>query len=1536
MQRIMQSSAICGLLLVLLMAFPLSAQQVGSRAPAPAPQSALLGGQSSIGPGGQPGEASQAQHPEASRRPGDASVIQHVVFIIKENRGFDEMFGQFPGLGTYGTTTGNISTGQVIPLGPAPDVPPRDIDHDWTNTVTAINNGKMNHFDLIVNGGACNVNGDYLCYTQFSQSDIPNYYAYASYFSLAANMFSSLHGDSFPNHLFTVAAQNGGVVDGPTEQGTWGCDSLPGTTAPVVDVYGNLTNQFPCFSFQTLADSLQNAGISWKSYAPGYGESGYSWNTLDAFNQIRNTSLWTSNVVPYTQFVTDAMDGNLPAVSWLTTTADQSEHPAASECNGENWTVNQLNALMQGPLEQWQSTAVFLVWDDYGAFYDHEAPPVFDEYGFGPRVPMIVISPYAIQGHISDTVYEFSSVLAFIEKVFNLPPLTDHDADANDIMDSFNFNQPPLAPLVLPPSVCPPASTKSLTYLPQQVGTPSASRTVTISNYSTTSDLVIDSITTNGDFSQTNICPPHLVIYVPGNVVPACTVTVTFAPSVTGTRTGTLTINDSAKGSPQLVSLEGTGTEVELSPTLLSFGTLPVGASSATQTATLKNLGSSTLTISSVAAAGDFAQTNTCGSSLRAGASCTITVTFTPMAAGLLYGTVTVSDSDGSGSQQVSLTGSGTQVSVTPASLAFSNQTLGTTSAPQTVTLKNLAATSLPINKFTFTATDGETTDVNTIQFAQTNTCPPGSSLQGGASCTINVTFTPTSAGSQNGSLNIFDAEGDSPQSVALTGTGVAAAANPTPFLNQPLVPASAVPGSAGFTVTVSGTGFVSGATVNWSGTALATTFVSSSKLTAVVPATSIASAATGVVTVTNPPPSGGISNPVLFPVTSATTSLTLSGTAIPAGGTEPVATVTADFNGDGIPDVAVVNYSSNTVSIFLGNGDGTFSAGSVIGTGMGPVAIAVGDFNNDGIQDLAIADNIESCITILLGTGRGTFTAAALVTTTAPSGLLTADFNGDGNLDLAVASQNSSTVSVFLGVGNGTFTITSALPNVGVGSIALATGDFNGDGILDLAVANATDNTVGILLGAGGGTFTAGAQSPAVGNSPSAVVAADFNGDGKLDLVVTNKTDGTISVLFGNGNGTFQNQQTSPAGNSPAAVAVADLNGDGILDLAIANQTSNTISFLLGIGNGTFQPQFIFPTGQAPSSVSLADFNGDGRIDAAIANQTDGTFSVLLQSPIVTFTPTSLSFGNQMLGTTSAPQTVTLSVTGTAPLTISGISITGTNASDFAQTNTCPESVPVGSSCTIMVTFTPSIVGAESADISVADNASGSPQQIPLSGTGTAGTSPMVTLSPTSLTFPVQVIDTSSAPMTITLTNTGNATLSITSIDITGTSLDDYSKTTTCTKSLAAGANCTITITFKPRLKGTLDASLSVTDNAPGSPQTAALTGTGTFLQLTPTSLSFGDQKVGTSSAPQTVTLTNKSAQSAITISKIAIQGSGAKSFSLENACGTSIPANGSCTVSVTFTPKSTGSVSADLVIADNAGGSPQEVPLTGTGTIN
>jgi phospholipase C len=676
---------------------------------------------------------------------GNINQIQHVVFIVKENRSFDHFFGTYPG--ADGATSGPISSGTIVPLSHAPDAILIEPDYSYFAARGAINGGRMDSFDTVSHG---NVNGQLGSMSQVYQPDIPNYFAYAQTFVLADRMFSSMPSDSFPNHIYTVANDSGGVLGNPTHSPTsWGCDAAANVTATVLSSLGIPSNVFPCFNFPTLADSLQNAGVSWKYYATPQGQPGYIWSVLSAFSQIRNTSLWGSNVAPNTQFAVDALAGNLPAVSWLTPDTTGSEHPPRGPCQGENWTVQQINAVMQGPL--WSSTAIFVVWDDYGGFYDHVPPPPRDQFTLGPRVPLLIISPYARAGYVSHTQYEFASVLKFIEERFGLGSLGNRDSTANDMLDSFDFTQTPLSPLILSTRSCPlipPA--ENFGY--QAVGTASAPYTVLFTNNRTT-PITISSVSTTGDFSATRGC-------VSPSVAPngQCHINVSFSPMAPGPRTGVLTIVDTDSSGSQEVSLTGTGTPLVLTPATLGFSHQPFGSSSPPQRLTLTNTGTTDVTISLVSTAPPFLQTNNCGPNLGAGLSCTVNVSYNPLNPGKENGVLYVAHSAPGSPMGEPLQGSGTAISFSPSAVNFGGQKVGTTSPAQIVTMTNTRTIPLAIGSV-----------VASSGFNQTNNC--GVSLAPAGSCAISVTFTPPSKGNKSGSVSVT-ASDFTPPTVPLAGSG--------------------------------------------------------------------------------------------------------------------------------------------------------------------------------------------------------------------------------------------------------------------------------------------------------------------------------------------------------------------------------------------------------------------------------------------------------------------------------------------------------------------------------------------------------------------------------------------------------------------------------------------------------------------------------------------------------------------------------------------------------------------------------------------
>jgi FG-GAP-like repeat/Putative Ig domain/FG-GAP repeat len=504
------------------------------------------------------------------------------------------------------------------------------------------------------------------------------------------------------------------------------------------------------------------------------------------------------------------------------------------------------------------------------------------------------------------------------------------------------------------------------------------------------------------------------------------------------------------------------------------------------------------------------------------------------------------------------------------------------------------------------------------------------------------ISGTPNAAGTWYFEATVTDAVGASALDGFLSiqiNPKTATAANPVPFLNQPLVPTAVAPGGPAFTLSVSGTGFVSGATIDFNSVPLTTAFVDSEHLTALVPATNVATAKTASVTVVNPAPGGGSSNVVYFQVGNPQTAISFVNA--PTSGlqiVEPTGLVAADFNQDGKPDLAVANGGAG-LFMLIGMGDGTFISGPKYQQRMPSppyndsatpyiFSMAVGDFNHSGHLGLAIPELSNAAAVILLGNGDGTFafSSATFVNTTQmeTSGVAAADFNADGNLDLAFTNEIYWTTPIALGYGSGAFNRAGDLyPGyTGFFPEGVAVGDFNGDGKLDAALAGGGStyypySGVAISLGNGDGTFTLASGSPtSLGQDLYAIVAGDFNGDGKLDLAVTDYGGNEVFILLGNGDGTFQSPMTIPVGSEPISIVAGDFNNDGKLDLAVANQGDNTVTLLLGDHDGTFTeaPGSPFVVGKGPFALAAANFNGDGKLDLAVANATEGTVSILFQ----------------------------------------------------------------------------------------------------------------------------------------------------------------------------------------------------------------------------------------------------------------------------------------------------------------------------------
>lgn len=382
-----------------------------------------------------------------------ASPIKHVVIIVQENRSFENIFAGFPGDANYAPTYG-IFQGKRIRLRTVEFSPLHNLSHFYNPAIAAYDGGKMDDFNGSVESyGLLN---KYFPYQHLDYKETKPYWTMAKRYVLADHMFPTEFGPSFPSHLALIggttslsatAAEVNNPIGGP-----WTCGASPGTFTYVLTAQHAIkVGPFPCFDqFNTLATTLDAKGISWKYYAPPISQDkgGVLWTAFGTIKKIYYSNEFRTNVVPQIDVLADAKNGTLPAVSWVIPDWEWSDHTSQPYDYGPSWVGNVVDAIGNGP--DWSSTAIVVVWDDWGGWYDNVPPPQLDYRGLGIRVGCIIVSPYARRHYISHTVYEFGSILKFAEQMFGLPPLSSTglgygytDSRATSILDSFDFTQKP-------------------------------------------------------------------------------------------------------------------------------------------------------------------------------------------------------------------------------------------------------------------------------------------------------------------------------------------------------------------------------------------------------------------------------------------------------------------------------------------------------------------------------------------------------------------------------------------------------------------------------------------------------------------------------------------------------------------------------------------------------------------------------------------------------------------------------------------------------------------------------------------------------------------------------------------------------------------------------------------------------------------------------------------------------------------------------------------------------------------------------------
>lgn len=1003
-------------------------------------------------------------------------------------------------------------------------------------------------------------------------------------------------------------------------------------------------------------------------------------------------------------------------------------------------------------------------------------------------------------------------------------------------------------------------------------------QSVTVSN-SGSSSLTVSSISVSGDFSQTNNCG---VVSAGGT----CTLQVTFTPTAPGARSGTLTATTTAGVGTVSLSGNGTATGAVVSQSSIVFGSQALASASLSQSLTVTNTGTSALTVTSIAASGDFAQTNNC-STLPAQSYCTVQVTFTPAATGARNGTLIIVDSAASHTVVLSGVGFDPTEGLSVSNLLFGSQTVGTTSAAQIATFTNNAATALTTavtvtGDFTVTSAD----------------CPSLSVvLSAGASCTLAVTFSPAAAGVRSGELIINDSNGT--QLIVLTGTGAVAGVrlSPANLMFGSVTVGTSAPSISNIAVDASTSDPMTVTAVAVSGDfSLAQNLCTSP----VAPGTEC-----GITIAFNPAAAGTRTGTAVidYSLGEDAGQLVLGLSGVGAAPGVALSPASIDFG-----SVTVGTSSQSTANITVDSSTGAaltvtgimISGDFTVSDNACNAAISPGSQCSLGITFAPAAAGLQTGIAVItysVGSGSGQLVLALAGTGAAPAVSLGPSSLDFGSVTVGSASQTVANVIVdpstsgpvtISGVTiSGDFSVTqnsctgAITPGDQCGLSILftpaASGSRPGTAVVDYAIGSA----VGRLLLALSGTGTA----PGVGLLPASL---DFG-----------------SVVVGS-----SSQQTANFTvdlTTDGSVTVTDVSASG--DFSVASQCGDPVTAGGACGlSVTFSPA---AAGLRTGTVIVSYLAGTNSGQLVLALSGTGTApSVMLPVP-------SVNFGTEIINTSSAAQDIQVQNNGTSDLTITSVAADG----DFSQTGTCNSAggsvtLPAGSSCTMQIGFTPSAAGVRNGTITLLDNAG--TQSVALTGTGNA---PGVGLDFSTLTFAAQGIGTTSAAQTVTITNTGTSDLGISSVTAAG----DFAQTNPFPSTLAPGANFQLAVTFTPSAPGLRNGTITIVDNE--GTHVVAVTGTGVTptVALNPSSLTFPGQLVGTTSAAQSVTVTN-TGNSPLIISSITATGN----YLQSNDCATVAP-QASCAIQVTFTPIVTGLQNGTITFAANT--QTPAIALAGTG---
>jgi hypothetical protein len=1101
-------------------------------------------------------------------------------------------------------------------------------------------------------------------------------------------------------------------------------------------------------------------------------------------------------------------------------------------------------------------------------------------------------------------------------------------------------------------------------------GVTSASQNVTLTN---TGQIPITIGSTNFNFTSAanfalsgTTCPSSSTTLAVGA---SCTYSITFTPTIATTYTAGFQacITTSSYGCLQSISLNGTGTAaptVTLQPNPLAFGGVYVGQTG-TVSATLTNTSSSSISISGFTIGGtnptDFAvstNTNACGSTLAAGASCNVYVAFTPASATTFSGQLSVTDTAAGSPQTVTLSGNGIPDNVSPGPLVFNPAPVGISAA----SAQTLTAT------FTINGFGPDYTPTASLHYglSYSITQPICSGTANSETCSVQVTFQPQYPGGRRDAL--FLTNGNTRlASVLIYGIGQ------SPFaLLQPGKMTTPIHASSGANYS---------SIVDENGTA----YVIQSGGNSVVSVTKAGVVTTLPLTGLNVPNELGIDGAgVLYiaggtPLAQVTTYDTVQGIQ----GSVPYASTLT------IEGLAVGNtgnlYETDGSKIYTVPISGTGTASTVtISPSVSQGYILASDSNDDifvsgyTINELSFGGTQTAVNSVGALEGLGVDAAGTLYATRySPTGgvaELPASGYGTAEASLDSGSPLGASVgpdgTVYVGNYNNLDKVDRSQGSLDfgqVGAVASLNASIYNGGNQPLTITN-------IAVAGTGFSFGPASTNPCVLNTPIAVGAIC-----QIKVTLTSPNAGfyagTLTLTDNSLNSTSPTQTVALTGMAwgnylvatPASLnfgnqAIGTTSAPQLITLTNYGEGYNaTVNPITGGGPFTFAPGTC-TTPLAPAT-SATSPGGSCQLSVTFAPTTTTAYSntqigitatglsipnvviyvsvsgtgTAATTPIATLAPTVVIFANTLVGSTSASVPVTLSNTGTGTLTGIAASLTGANASQFAiSSTTCGSSLAASASCVINITFAPGSVTGYSASLSVADSATGSPQTLAISGAGIAGASSLK-FSPTSISFSSTTVGVAATQLPVVVSNPGTAAVAITNISVGGANASSFGETNTCGSSVAAGGSCTITVSFTPGSAGALGASISVVDSATGSPQAIALSGTGAAVlvpqaTLNPTSLTFASTTVGVAATTQAITLSNPGT-GVLTVTGISVTGANASSFGQTNNCGISVAAGGSCTITVSFTPGAAGALAAAISVVDNAGASLQAIPITGTG---